>query len=93
MSLINRLTVEPGQCALAYRDGTLSRVLRPGTHRLYGAVSTVVVDVRERLVSLAPQEVLTSDGVSLRITLALRIIVTDAVAYVGRLRRPLPAST
>ena len=57
MNLVNRLTVEAGQCALVYRDGTLSRVLRPGTHRLFGAVSTVVVGLRERLVTLAPQEV------------------------------------
>jgi regulator of protease activity HflC (stomatin/prohibitin superfamily) len=89
MSLINRLTVEAGQCALVYRDGTLSRVLRPGTHRLYGAVKTVVVDLRERLVVLAPQEVLTSDAVSLRVTVALRIVVTDAVAYIEKAYDPV----
>lgn len=89
MSLINRLTVEAGQCALAYRDGTLSRVLRPGKHRLYGTVSTVVVDLRERLVTLAPQEVLTSDAVSLRVTVALRIAITDAVAYVEKADNPV----
>lgn len=89
MSLINRLTVEAGQCALVYRDGTLSRVLRPGRHRLCGAVSTVVVDLRERLVTLAPQEVLTSDAVSLRVTVALRIAITDAVAYVEKADNPV----
>jgi regulator of protease activity HflC (stomatin/prohibitin superfamily) len=89
MSLINRLTVEAGQCALVYRDGTLSRILRPGTHRLYGAVKTVVVDLRERLITLAPQEVLTSDAVSLRITVALRIAVTDAVAYIEKADDPV----
>jgi regulator of protease activity HflC (stomatin/prohibitin superfamily) len=89
MSLINRVTVETGQCVLAYRDGTLSRTLLPGKHRLYGAVSLVVVDMRERLVTLAPQEVLTSDGVSLRVTVALRIVVTDAVAYVEKAVDPV----
>ena len=89
MSLINRLTVEAGQCVLVYRDGTLSRVLRPGTHRLYGAVSTVVVDLREHLVTLAPQEVMTSDAVSLRVTVALRIVITDAVAYVEKADVPV----
>ena len=89
MSLINRLTVEAGQCALVYRDGTLSRVLRPGRHRLYGTVSTVVVDLRERLVTLAPQEVLTSDAVSLRVTVALRIKITDAAAYVEKADNPV----
>jgi regulator of protease activity HflC (stomatin/prohibitin superfamily) len=89
MSLINRLTVEAGQSALVYRNGTLSRVLHPGTHRLYGAVSTVVVDLRERLVTLAPQEVLTADAVSLRVTVALRIVVTDPVAYVEKAADPV----
>jgi regulator of protease activity HflC (stomatin/prohibitin superfamily) len=89
MSLINRMTVEAGQCALVYRDGTLSRVLRSGTHRLYGAVSIVAIDLRERLVTLAPQEVLTTDAVSLRVTVALRIVVTDAVAYVEKADDPV----
>ena len=89
MSLVNRLTVQAGQCAPVYRDGTLSRVLNPGRHRLYGAVSVKVVDLRERLVTPAPQEVLTSDAVSLRVTVALRIIVTDAVAYVEKAGDPV----
>lgn len=89
MNIVTRLTVDAGQCALVYRDGTLSRVLRPGTHRLYGTVSTAVVDLRERLVTLAPQEVLTSDAVPLRITVALRIIVTDAVAYIEKAADPV----
>jgi regulator of protease activity HflC (stomatin/prohibitin superfamily) len=89
MPIVTRLTVEAGQHALVYRDGMLLRVLRPGSHRLYGAVSTVVVDLRERLVTLAPQEVLTSDAVSLRVTLALRIIVTDAIAYVEKADDPV----
>jgi regulator of protease activity HflC (stomatin/prohibitin superfamily) len=88
MSLITRVTVEAGRCALAYRHGTLSRVLSPGKHQLYGAVSILFVDLRERLIPLAPQEVLTSDAVSLRVTVALRIIVTDAVAYVEKAEDP-----
>lgn len=89
MSLINRLTVQTGQCALVYRHGTLSRVLPSGTHWLYGDVSTVVIDVRERLVTLAPQEVLTADAVSLRVTVALRIVVADPVAYVEKATDPV----
>jgi len=91
MSLINYVTVQVGRCALAYRKGTLERVLDPGRHRLYGGVSIVFVDLRERLVTLAPQEVLTSDAVSLRITVALRIVVTDAVAFVEKADDPVAA--
>jgi regulator of protease activity HflC (stomatin/prohibitin superfamily) len=89
MSLITHLTVEAGQSALVYRGGTLSRVLPPGRHWLYGAVSPVVVDLRERLVTLAPQEVLTSDAVSLRVTVALRTAITDAVAYIEKADNPV----
>jgi regulator of protease activity HflC (stomatin/prohibitin superfamily) len=89
MSLIKRLTVEAGQSAVVYRNGTLLRVLHPGKHRLRGAVSTVVIDMRERLMTLAPQEVLTADAVSLRVTIAVRIVVTDAVAYVEKANDPV----
>jgi regulator of protease activity HflC (stomatin/prohibitin superfamily) len=91
MSVMNRLTVEAGQCALVYRDGKLARVLPAGSRRVFGAVSTVIVDLRERVVTLAPQEVLTSDAVSLRVTVALRIVVTDAVAYVEKASDPVAA--
>lgn len=89
MTIVTRLTVEAGQCGLVYRAGKLSRVLRPGRHTLLGKVFTVVVEMRERVVTLAPQEVLTSDAVSLRVTVALRIIVTDAVAYVEKADDPV----
>lgn len=49
----------------------------------------MVIDLRERLVTLAPQEVLTADAVSLRVTVALRIVVTDAVAYVEKADDPV----
>lgn len=39
------------------------------------------VDVRERIVTLAPQDVLTADGVSLRVTAALLWSVTDPMAF------------
>ncbi|OHU96071.1 slipin family protein [Mycobacterium talmoniae] len=91
MSLLKQLIVDAGQRALVYRDGTLSRVLAPGRHRLLGAVSVQVVDVRERVVALAPQEVLTSDAVSLRITVAVRIAVSDPVAYLENAADPVAA--
>ena len=89
MSIVTGLTVEAGQCALVYLDGTLSQVLPTGKHRLWRSVSTVLVSLRERLVMLAPQEVLTSDAVSLRITVALRVVVADAVAYVEKADDPV----
>ena len=89
MSLVNRLTVQAGQCTLVYRDGRLARVLRPGSHVLFGRVSPVTVELREQVVTLAPQEVLTADAVSLRVTVALRLAVDDPVRFVEAAADPL----
>lgn len=89
VSIINRLNVPVGQSGLVYRRGTLQRVLPPGSHWLVGAATTAIVEMRERLVMLAPQDVLTSDAVSLRITVALRIAVTDPVVFTEQAADPV----
>ncbi|MGV9799668.1 slipin family protein [Mycobacterium sp. NPDC003449] len=89
--MTDRITVTAGQCALEYRDGTLARVLEPGRHRIAARAAVVRVEMREQVLTLAPQEVLTSDAVSLRITVALRFAVTDAVAYVEAAADPMAA--
>lgn len=91
VSIVNRLTITVGQSALIYRNGTLQRVLRPGTHWIVGNTTTAVVEMRERLVALAPQDVLTADAVALRITMALRIAVADPVAYTETAADPVSA--
>ncbi len=91
MSMFTRLTVAVGQCALVYRDGKVERVLSPGSHRLFGQASTAFVEMRERLFGLAPQEVLTSDAVSLRVTVMLRIAVTDPVTFTENAADPVAA--
>lgn len=75
------ITVRSHERVLAYRDGRLDGVLDPGRHRLRARTELMPVDVRERIVTLAPQEVLTSDGVTLRVTAALVWRVTDPVAF------------
>ena len=87
----NRITVSAGQCALEYKDGTLGRVLPPGRHRIDVEASVVRVEMREQVLTLAPQEVLTSDAVTLRITVALQFKVRDAVAYVEAAADPMAA--
>jgi regulator of protease activity HflC (stomatin/prohibitin superfamily) len=74
-----------------YRAGTLARVLPAGRHWLFGSASTVLVDLRERLLTLAPQDVLTSDAVTLRVAVTLRLVVTDPVAYAEKAAAPVAA--
>lgn len=92
MSIINRRSrrvVNPGEVALEYRDGELQRVLTPGAYRARRRSVLVRVDTRERIVPVAPQEILTSDGVPVRVTLAIQLAVVDAVAYTERSDDPI----
>ena len=78
---LRHIVVRPHERVLAYRDGRLDRVLEPGRHRRRRRTHLVRVDVRERIVTLAPQDVLTSDGVTVRVTAALVWRVTDPLAF------------
>ena len=89
--MFTRLTVGVGQSALVYRNGAPARVLSPGSHWLAGTTTTVVVEMRERLIALSPQDVLTSDAVSLRVTVAVRLAVIDPVAYTETAADPVSA--
>jgi regulator of protease activity HflC (stomatin/prohibitin superfamily) len=59
------------QRGLKYQKGRFKEVLGPGSHWVY-TPNTVVraIDIRPRYVTLPGQEVLSSDGVSLRVSLA-----------------------
>lgn len=80
MSLM-KFTIQPRHCALRYRHGVLEQVLPAGRHRRLRGQRLVVLDLRERLLQLAPQEVLTSDGVSMRVSAVVRWSVRDPVAF------------
>ncbi|MGC4109381.1 MAG: slipin family protein [Nocardioides sp.] len=83
------LTVQPWQCALERLDGQRTVVLEPGRHRQRTRASYQVLDRREQLLTLAPQEVLTADGVSVRVTAALRWRIADPVAFTETVTDPL----
>ena len=87
MSLFT-ITVQPRECALQYRHGRLDEVLQSGRHRRVWGARHVRVDLREHLLALAPQEVLTADGVTVKVTAAVRWLVADAVAFVERADDP-----
>ncbi|WP_040835799.1 slipin family protein [Nocardia brevicatena] len=75
-------TVMEWQRTLLLRDGTVRRVLEPGRHRYNRKRCTLLpVDMRPRLLVVAGQELLTSDGLSLRVSFAVTWQVTDPVAY------------
>ena len=81
MSLFTTITVFAHERALEYVDGVCARVLAPGRYRTARRATYQRVHVLERIVTTAPQDVLTSDGVSVRVTAAVRWKVADAQRY------------
>ncbi|MCP2358647.1 regulator of protease activity HflC (stomatin/prohibitin superfamily) [Nonomuraea thailandensis] len=76
------VTVMAWQRVLMYVDGRLKRVLEPGRHRYRPRRTTLLtVDLRPRLLSVPGQELITADGVSVRVTVTAQWRVTDAAAY------------
>ena len=88
MSLFKHITVFPHERVLEYVGGVFSRVLEPGRHRKPRRASYHRVQVLERITTTAPQDVLTSDGVSVRITAAVRWKVADVRKYVETVADP-----
>jgi regulator of protease activity HflC (stomatin/prohibitin superfamily) len=78
---------------LWYEDGVLVRVLDAGRHIIPGKakllgrrprVEVVLVDVRERELTIKGQEILTSDKVAIRVSIVVQFRVTDPAAAVER---------
>lgn len=80
---------------LWYEDGVLKRVLEAGRYELpkgpefsflgrrrHRRVEVVIVDVRERELTIKGQEILTSDKVALRVSIIVQFRVTDPTAAI-----------
>lgn len=76
------ITVHAGERALEYVDGACTRVLEPGRHRLSRRAEVRRVHVLDRVDTTAPQEVLTADGIGVRVTVAFRWAVVDPQRFV-----------
>lgn len=73
-----RIVVQEWERVLVYRDGRFERELGPGRQRLARRRRRhVLVVVRPRLFVVPSQEVLTSDGLSVRVSLTVASRVTD----------------
>lgn len=76
-----RVVVQEWERVLRYRDGRFAEQLGPGAHRRRWwrswRVRSARVDLRPRLLQVPGQEVLTSDGLSVRLTLLARVTVAD----------------
>ena len=82
--------IKPTHRGLRYEDGVLIRVLDPGRYVVprpsrWGfhqkpEVEVVLVDVRERELTIKGQEILTADKVAIRVSIVVQFRVTDPAA-------------
>ncbi|GHG86487.1 slipin family protein [Comamonas sp. JC664] len=73
-------TAAEGSVALRYVDGVLDTVLPPGRHAAWTVarkVQLALIDLRERLLHVTGQEVMTKDRVTLRLNLSAAFSVAD----------------
>ena len=82
-ALVKVVTVHDYERGLRYRRGRFSGLVDPGTHVSFPPFSEVrVLDGRPASLTIEGQEILTSDGVPLKVSLAARYVVGDPVAAV-----------
>lgn len=87
--LFIHVTVPAHTAAVEFVDGTPVRVLEPGRHRRTRRATYREVDLREQLFAISPQEILTVDGVQVRVSAAVRWTVADPIAWLERAVDPL----
>ena len=77
------VTVHDYERGLRYRSGRFTGLVDPGSHVVIRPFSEVrVLDGRPAFVVVEGQEVLTSDGVAVKVSLAARYVVGDPVAAI-----------
>jgi len=82
--LFKRFTVYEYQKGLRYRRGKFDGIVEPGLYWIYiPAENIMAVDSRLRSVSVPGQEIVSSDGVSLKISIAAQFRVSDPVKAVN----------
>ncbi len=78
------ITVFEYQNGLLYKKGKLIKVLNAGKYYYFNPSSTIfIIDKRPKTVTVAGQEVLTSDSVSIKVSIILKYRVTDAVLSIN----------
>lgn len=96
---VSLVTIHDYQRGLRFRQGRLVGLIGPGTHlALRPFTEIVLMDGRPTSLTVPGQEILTSDGVALRVSLTARYVIADPVAaftndqsYLGALYAALHA--
>lgn len=80
------LSVEAGQQGVLFQDGEIAAVLSPGRYAFWKNIATiklVPVDIRETMLDVSGQEIMTADKVTLRLNGVVTYRVTDVRQALG----------
>lgn len=83
--LLEQVDVEAGHAALLMRDGRHVDTLAPGTYALWrdvGRLRVLKVDLREQVLDVGGQDIMTADKVTLRLNAVVTYKVADAAKAV-----------
>jgi regulator of protease activity HflC (stomatin/prohibitin superfamily) len=84
--MLEVLAVEPGHVAVWYRDGAYQATLGPGTYAFWkdvGKLKVYDVDLREQVLDISGQEIMTADKVTLRLNALIAYRITDPLRSVA----------
>ena len=82
-AFVKVVTIHDYERGLRYRNGRFTGLVAPGSHLAIRPFSEVqILDGRPAFLTVEGQEVLTSDGVAVKVSLAARYVVGDPVAAV-----------
>ena len=79
------LNVEPGHACVWFRDGAYQATLAPGTYAFWKGVAglqTFDVDLKEQVLDVSGQDVMTADRVTLRLNALVAYRITDPLRSV-----------
>jgi regulator of protease activity HflC (stomatin/prohibitin superfamily) len=83
-NVIGRITVFEYEKGVKYSKGKMSGVLEPGVYWYLPHATTIMkVDTRARFASITGQEVLSSDGVTIKVSIAANYEITNPIIAIN----------
>jgi regulator of protease activity HflC (stomatin/prohibitin superfamily) len=85
-AVLDQFVVEDGHVGLYFWEGRFVEKLQPGTYAFWknvGKIKLYHVDVREKVIDVAGQEIMTADKVTLRMNAVVTYRVTDPIRKVA----------
>ncbi|HYC60445.1 MAG TPA: slipin family protein [Thermoanaerobaculia bacterium] len=84
-ALLDIMNVDPGHTGLWFRDGAYQATLQPGTYAFWkgvGRLKVYDVDLRELVLDISGQDIMTADKVTLRLNALVTYRITDPLRSV-----------